>query len=556
MNFVEKRRLKLAHKCVYYGKYEYALLIINKLLNDNPDDAELLKEVSILFLNMGNNNMALKYIQQSFDKEKSVETLKTLANVNMQCKNFEDAAIQYEELTKHESGIEPYMNCINAYEKLDIYTEAIRIAKAAIDKFDNAEIISTLFFIYVVCGMDKEAKECCDKLKEKYPNHPITYNALGFMHEAVYNDYPTAKKFFLKAAKLGFLESYYNLGVCCKQSEDFVNAEKYLKKLIALKSDSSMDYNYTLGSVYMAQRKLGLGYKYYKNRKSASNLKYRNRKHLWDGKDYPQQTLYISSEQGFGDNIQFIRYIPFAAKKFKNVVYSVDYSLYELFKNGFFKNCPNVTVVPSGQPIRYNKFALIMDLPNIMHMNFHNIPAAESYITCDSEKQELLRKDFFDNKNLKIGLCWRAKGMGVRDAVYRTIDAPYYFKPIMEIPDIKYYSFEMNDIFGMCKKYPQITDVTPVISSFDDTAALLKNLDILITVDTAIAHLAGALGVKTYLLLCHAPDWRWFENTSKTEWYPSVHIIKQHDRRTWEDVSESLYKAIQKDSKEYTKHVK
>jgi len=129
MNFVEKRRLKLAHKCVYYGKYEYALLIINKLLNDNPDDAELLKEVSILFLNMGNNNMALKYIQQSFDKEKSVETLKTLANVNMQCKNFEDAAIQYEELTKHESGIEPYMNCINAYEKLDIYTRQYELQK-------------------------------------------------------------------------------------------------------------------------------------------------------------------------------------------------------------------------------------------------------------------------------------------------------------------------------------------------------------------------------------------------------------------------------------------
>ena len=121
------------------------------------------------------------------------------------------------------------------------------------------------------------------------------------------------------------------------------------------------------------------------------------------------------------------------------------------------------------------------------------------------------------------------------------------------VENAKYYSFQMGDIFDMNTKYPQITDVTKDISNFDDTAAALKNLDILITIDTALAHLAGALGVKTYLLLCHAPDWRWFDNTTKTEWYPSIKIIKQHDRKTWEDVSKQLVQDIKIDVKKLSK---
>lgn len=554
MNFVETKRIKLAQKCVYYGKYEYAQLIINKLLEEDSTNPELLKEIGILYIGMQNYETACKFIRSSFDKEKSVEILKLLASVNMQCGHYEDAAIQYEELTKHEDTEEIYARCVEAYKQLDIYEESIRIAKIAVEKFKNASTLASLFFIYVVCGMEKESIECCNELKKNYPNNPITYNSLGFLYETIYNDYEEAKKYFLKATKLGFIEAYYNLGVCCKQSEDFVGAEKYLKKLIALKHTSSMDYNYTLGSVYMAQKKLRLGYKYYSNRQSSLQLTYRNRNHLWDGKDYPKETLFVSSEQGFGDNIQFVRYLPFVAKKFKKVIYSAPSILTELFQNSFPQDeYPNIEIIPQGTPIRYNKFALIMDLPYLLHQNFHNIPSKEHYLISNNEKEHLFKEKYFNNDDIKIGLCWRAKGMGIRDAVYRTIDAPYYFKDLFNIENAKYYSFQMGDIFDMNTKYPQITDVTEDISNFDDTAAALKNLDILITIDTALAHLAGALGVKTYLLLCHAPDWRWFDNTTKTEWYPSIKIIKQHDRKTWEDVSKQLVQDIKIDVKKLSK---
>ena len=322
-------------------------------------------------------------------------------------------------------------------------------------------------------------------------------------------------------------------------------------------SDSTMDYNYTLGSVYLAQRKLALGYKYYGKRRIAQVMQRTRKKYIWDGKEYPDKILYISAEQGFGDNIQFIRYIPMLMNMFRKVIYGTRPELVELFKTSFPKEkYPKFEIVSSDEMVRSNKFVLIMDLPHVLHKTFHNIPSEKRYLVSDKSKREKYKKDYFDNDKIKIGLNWRAKGMGLRDAVFRTIDAPYYFRGFIDNPDAAFYSFQMGDIFSMLEKHKNITDLADTFKTFSDTAAALDNIDILITVDTALAHLAGALGVKTYLLLCHAPDWRWFDNTEKTEWYPSITIIKKADRRTWDDVAEKLNAYLKKDIEKFKKSQK
>ena len=94
------------------------------------------------------------------------------------------------------------------------------------------------------------------------------------------------------------------------------------------------------------------------------------------------------------------------------------------------------------------------------------------------------------------------------------------------------------------KDYAELIDLAKDFENFDDTAGALCNMDLLITVDTAIAHLAGALGVKTYILLPYYPDWRWFDNEKKTEWYDSVTLFRQQDPKTWEDVFKQLEKDV------------
>lgn len=554
MNYIENKLFEDAKKFIKTGKYVEANNIINQMILESSDNPEVMKNVGKLYIVMGKYNLASVYIRQSFELKKSYETLKLLADVNFEAGKFDMAAIEYEELIKNEPSEIMYERCITSYEKLDFYEEAIRVARMYHYATESPTSFSKLIFMYITAGMEDMAIITCEDMEKKFPNNILTYNSLGFLHECIYNDYEKAKEYFKKSANAGFIDAYYNLGVCCKQSEDFENAEKYLLKLISLKKNIASDYQYTLGSVYMAERKLRKGYKYYSERKIAKDKKDRFKKYLWDGKDYPDLTLYISTEQGYGDNIQFSRYVPIAAKKFKKVLYGVREDMLDLFKTSFPKEkYPNIEIVSENDIVKFNKFVMIMDLPYYLHLNFHNIPSKDSYIKVSDRKIEMTKQNYFNNDNFKIGLCWRSKGMQLRDAIYRTIDAPYYFKPFMDMENTSYYSFQMGDIFGMCDKYPQINDIAKTFNDFSDTAAALKNLDVLITVDTAIAHLAGALGVKTYLLLCHAPDWRWFDNTEKTEWYPSVTIIKQHDRKTWEDVSAKLTEYIKKDAEKFNK---
>lgn len=548
MNFQQKKLIELAYKCIHFGKYDYVKIVLSKLLQNNTDNTEVLSAISNMYIAMRKYDKAMAYAKRAFEIDKNVETLEAMANACNINKNFEDSAIMYEELLKYKDDEILYVLCNEAYKNLGLEEEGIRILEEGVKHHPTVNLIATLFFEYLTIGMDEKAKEWLEVLKEKYPNSAITDNSFGFFYEASVNDYEKAKEYFLKSAKKGYIDGYYNLGVCCKHSEDFGAAEKYLLKLRSVKKQTDSDYNYTLGSIYMAQRKMKLGYKYYSERKLKLNLNYRERKNYWDGKAYPDKVIYVIQEQGFGDNIQFSRFLPLVAEKFRKVYYAVDSSLYDLMKRSF-KKYKNIEIVRYGVFKPYHKFVMIMDIQNLLNISYHNIPQQKPYMITDKDKDYETKIQHFRGDGLKIGLNWRAKGMGFRDAVYRTIDAPYYFRRLFDIPETKYYSLQLNDIFGMCEKYPQIVNLEEHIHTFDDTASMLKNLDILITVDTALAHLAGALGVKTYLLLCHAPDWRWFDNDTKTEWYPNITIIKQHDRRTWEDVSDKLYEYISDDAK-------
>ena len=540
----------IVKKSVRNGDYEHASEILEQLKVQSPHETELLNKIGMYYISMGQYKKALVNLQESFENEKSVETLELLAVVNENCENNEDAAIQYETLLEYKNDEQIYDKCSDMYLKQGYDEEAIRITKKCVENKSTISSYARLVYLYILTGMDKEAKSCFKEMESKFPNHSITYNTAGLLNECVDNDYETAKKYYEKSAKMGFIDAYYNLGVCCKQTEDLESAEKYLKKLISLKANSAMDYNYTLGLIYMAERKLRLGHKYYKNRLSTQNLRAYYKKHLWDGKDYPDGTLYVATEQGYDDNIQFVRYVPKLLNKFKKVYLETKEPLLELFKLSYPESkYKNLELVLPETVVNFSHFTLITDIPNLLNETFHNIPSKKSYLKCSKEKTEKFKNELFDNKELKIGLNWKSNGMGLRDTIYRTIDAPYYFRNIMKISGIKYYSFQKNDIFEMCQKYPEIKDITPELKTYNDYAAALKNLDIFVTVDTELAHLAGALGVKTYLLLCYAPDWRWFDNTVKTEWYPSITIIKQSDRKNWEDVSSKLEKYIVKNNK-------
>lgn len=172
-------------------------------------------------------------------------------------------------------------------------------------------------------------------------------------------------------------------------------------------------------------------------------------------------------------------------------------------------------------------------MPYYLYLDFDNIPYAEGYLKADKTKVEYFKNKYFNNDKLKVGLCWKAGGIGIRGAINRTVNIEY-FKKMLELSDkIQFYSVQLDDIFDGCKKYPQITDLAPEINDFNDTAAIIENCDIFVTVDTSCAHVAGAMGKKTIVLIPYCADWRWFNHDRTTEWYNSVELLKQQDRQDW-----------------------
>ena len=187
---------------------------------------------------------------------------------------------------------------------------------------------------------------------------------------------------------------------------------------------------------------------------------------------------------------------------------------------------------------KYDKSMIASNSPYYLKMSIDKIPYSEGYLIADKDKVDKY-KEYINSDKFKVGICWEAGGAGWRELLNRTLNISL-FEPFFGVKNTQFYSLQVNPTMDNYKDYKNLICLGDTFKDFDDTAGALKNLDLLITVDTSVAHLAGALGVKTFMLLPYCPDWRWFDNDKTTEWYDSVTIFKQSNTKSWDDVIENI----------------
>ena len=305
--------------------------------------------------------------------------------------------------------------------------------------------------------------------------------------------------------------------------------------------------NFLYASYYLSQRQFKKGYKYYVRRdmNSQDDIDWFKRfKRPWKGGNYKSETLLIYGDQGLGDQIQFFRYLPFIAKKFKSLKVVVAESLIDLFKRSY-ENNKNIKFYKreNKRLPSYDKSVFMAALIYYLNKGFKNIPYSAGYLISDDKKNEEYKTKYFNTDKFKVGICWESGSSAIRDQIHRTLNVEL-FEDIINMPDAKIYSFQVKPSLENYKKYPNLIDLGATFNDFDDTAAALKNLDVLVTVDTSVAHLAGALGIKTFMILPYCPDWRWFDNDKTTEWYDSITIFKQKINEDWDTVFERIVKQL------------
>jgi len=254
----------------------------------------------------------------------------------------------------------------------------------------------------------------------------------------------------------------------------------------------------------------------------------------WQGEAFAGRTLLLYAEAGFGDTMQFVRYLPMVAAKGGSIVLQVQPPLVPLLRAN-----ANVTVVALGEPLpRFDLHLPLIGLPRVFGTRLDSIPAAIPYLRADSAKLSQWRGTLDDKTSLRVGVVWsgnpRHKGDRLRSLAAEKL------LPRLVMPDVKLYSLQKDlraaDAPALAALGQGIVDLAPLLADFSDTAAAVAALDLVIAVDTSVAHLAGALGRPVWLLLPYALDWRWMRDREDTPWYPSMRLFRQPAPQAWDDV--------------------
>jgi tetratricopeptide (TPR) repeat protein len=263
----------------------------------------------------------------------------------------------------------------------------------------------------------------------------------------------------------------------------------------------------------------------------------------WDGYDLKGKTILLTSEQGLGDTIQFIRYAPLVKERGATVVATCPLLLYPLLagtpNTGIDELVPKVPGVAHLAMIQ----ALMPSLPGIFKTSVDTVPARVPYLSVDPARVDYWRQELAAYEGFKIGIAWKGSAANPRDR-WRSVPLPQ-FAPLAQVPGVHLFSLQVGpgreELDTLAGRFP-ITDLGGRfnMSSFMDTAAAVKNLDLVVTVDTALAHLAGALAAPVWVALPFAPDWRWMHHREDSPWYPTMRLFRQRQRGNWEDVFERI----------------
>jgi hypothetical protein len=273
-------------------------------------------------------------------------------------------------------------------------------------------------------------------------------------------------------------------------------------------------------------------------------------KPLWRDQDIAGKTLLLHAEQGFGDAIQFVRYAPMATARGATVIVQVPRELVPIVST--LKGINGVVASDEAMP-EFDLHAPLMDLPLIFGTVLRNVPADVPYLHADATKmqawaQRLAADESNGRPALRVGLVWAGKPSHPYDRS-RSIRLEQ-FAPFVKLSDrVSFISLQKGPAAEQLNQPPTglaLRDYAKELLDFTDTAALLENLDLLISVDTSVVHLAGALARPVWVLVAVAPDWRWLEHRDNSPWYPTARIFRQQRRKEWEKVIDPVASELQK----------
>lgn len=440
-------------------------------------------------------------------------------------------------------------------ERLD--EAASQLRRAITLKPDYADAYYNLALVMGRQNNFDEGIELLEQSLRLKPDNPDAYNDMGVMYARL-DRFEDAETFHRKSLtqRPDHAETHYNLGLALHRQLKLDAAIASYENAISLKPDYA-DAHCDRAFALLVQGRFEQGWPEYEwrwnGRQKAARDFYQAR---WDGSPLAGRTILLHAEQGRGDTIQFIRYAPLVQQAGGRVVVECQQELASLIAT-----CAGIDqLVIRHQPLpAFHVHAPLLSLPGIFRTNLDTIPAHVPYLAADPARIERWRQEIVQSEertatkqasnadslfslprsSFKIGIAWRGDPVHKGDR-FRSVSLAR-FAPLANIPGVRLFSLQRGpglEELGQVD-FP-LVELGSHFETFMDTAAVLMNLDLLITIDTAVAHCAGALGRPVWVMLPFVPDWRWLLEREDSPWYPGMRLFRQKRMGDWDEVFQQI----------------
>jgi len=564
----------------FYQKNEFSAAekIFKNIYHANPRQVDALYWLGVLAAKRNDSAMAESFLQQAIEIKPQDIFYRSLGLFYLGQGKFTQSQQAFQQALNLNTQDFISLTCLGQLtEKQGKIEDALNYYQRSLNIQPHSEAYGNMGRLFRSQGNLDLALACFQAGVKLSPNNAHLQNDMGdiFVQQ---NQWDKALTAFQESIRLNpqFFDALNNIGVAYEHQNQVDLALQFFERALKVKPDSAEVLG-NLGLLYTTRRQFDKAFNCYQrgfdSEPNCRSLIFKRaypafllgrfeqawqdyearldfnprsmpsvRGERWDGKPLNGRTLLIHYEQGLGDTIQFSRYISLIPKDKGKIIFACQKEVHCLFDN-----FPAIDELIEGnlqtQPnIQYDIWVPLLSLPYIFGTTLNNIPAQIPYLFPNAERIKKWQQ-FLSNQYFKIGLVWAGKATHLNDK-NRSCNL-MQFAPLANLPDVIFYSLQKDKFSEQIEpKGLNLIRLSDKLKDFADTAAVLMCLDLVITVDTATAHLAGALGRPVWNLLPFEVDWRWMVDRIDSPWYPTMRLFRQPTSGDWHSVFQTVRQAL------------